>query len=206
MEDKLGNGDLQVADILNLNESKTTNMFKNRFVKYKKLVEEIGDEAAFEKMMEKYPEQQRLLMGAFIDNTTLAKGFQKTIPLLRPAGFITEIVDVAQDGVDSALEIQRVCPALSLAKEYGFETPCRVLCEMEQEAARRAYPDMKASIMSKIAEGDCVCVFKYERPAQMDIESTQKQPSGFSQMVELIQLIPTLIQIGIKMLKVRVSG
>lgn len=49
MEDKLGNGDLQVADILNLNESKTTNMFKNRFVKYKKLVEEIGDEAAFEK-------------------------------------------------------------------------------------------------------------------------------------------------------------
>jgi predicted ArsR family transcriptional regulator len=206
MEDKLGNGDLRIEDILNLDQSKTSNMFRNRFTRYKQLMEEIGDEGAFEKLMEKYPEQQKLLMGAFIDGTTLAKGFEKTIPLLRPAGFITEIVDVAQNGVDAALEIQRVCPALSLAKEYGFETPCRVLCEMEQEAARRAYPEMKASILSKIAEGACVCVFKYERPAHVATEAVKKSPNAFSQAIDLVRLVPTLMQIGIRMLKMRLSN
>ena len=204
-DSKTGMGDLKVKDILNFDRSKANNMFRNRFVKYTKLAQEIGEEAAFEKLMENYPEQQKLLMGAFIDGTTLAKGFQKTIPLLRPAGFITEIVDVAQDGQDAALEIQRVCPALSLAKEFGFETPCRVLCEMEQEAARRAYPEMKATILSKIAEGDCVCVFKYERPAQTVIASSHKTPNVFIQIAQLLGLAPTLLQIGVKMLKKRLS-
>ena len=205
MDAKTGMGDLKIKDIMSFDRSKANNMFRNRFVKYTKLAADIGEEAAFEKLMEKYPEQQRLLMGAFIDGTTLAKGFQKTIPLLRPAGFITEIVDVSQDGQDAALEIQRVCPALSLAKEFGFETPCRVLCEMEQEAARRAYPDMKASVMSKIAEGDCVCVFKYERSAQTVIESKVDTPNVFVQSIQLLKLAPTLLKIGVKMLEKRLS-
>ncbi|MGF1521894.1 MAG: L-2-amino-thiazoline-4-carboxylic acid hydrolase [Leptolyngbyaceae cyanobacterium] len=205
MDAKTGMGDLKIKDIMSFDRSKANNMFRNRFVKYTKLAAEIGEEAAFEKLMEKYPEQQKLLMGAFIDGTTLAKGFQKTIPLLRPAGFITEIVDVSQEGQDAALEIQRVCPALSLAQEFGFETPCRVLCEMEQEAARRAYPDMKASVMSKIAEGDCVCVFKYERPAQTAIETTVETPNLFIQSIQLLKLAPTLLKIGFKMLEKRLS-
>lgn len=203
MGNKIGGGDLRMEDILNMDESKAMNLFRNKFKRYKKLVEEMGDEAAFEKMMEKYPEQQKALMGAFINNTTLAKGFKKSIPLLRLMGFITEIVDISQNGTDAVLEIQRVCPALSLAKEYGFETPCRVFCEMEQEAARRAFPGIKASISSKQADGDCVCVFKYERPAQTVTESTKKTPSIFSQVMDLVRVVPTLIQIGIKMLKMR---
>jgi hypothetical protein len=206
MGDKMGAGDLRIEDVLSMDKSTAMNLFRNRFIRYKKLVEEMGDEAAFEKMLEKYPEQQKALMGTFIDNATIAEGFKKSIPLLRPMGFITEIVDISQNGTDAALEIQRVCPALSLAKEYGFERPCRVLCEMEQEAARRAFPAMKASLLSKQAEGDCVCVFKYERPAQTLTESAKNTPSFFSQIIDLVRLVPTLIQIGIKMLKMRFSN
>lgn len=202
---KIGAGDLRMEDILNIDESKAMSLFRNRFIRYKKLAKEMGDKAAFEKMMEKYPEQQKALMGAFIDNATLAEGFKKPIPLLKMMGFTTEIVDISQNGTDATLEIQRVCPALSLAKEYGFETPCYLLCEMEQEAARRAFPGMKAEILSKQAEGDCVCVFKYERPAQVVTKSTKNTPSIFDKVINLVRVVPILIQIGIKMLKMRFS-
>jgi L-2-amino-thiazoline-4-carboxylic acid hydrolase len=201
--DKIGAGDLRMEDILNIDESKAMSLFRNRFVRYKKLAKEMGNEAAFEKMMEKYPEQQKALMGAFIDNATLAEGFKKPIPLLKMMGFVTEIVDISQNGTDATLEIQRVCPALSLAKEYGFETPCYLLCEMEQEAARRAFPGLKASILSKQAEGDCVCVFKYERPEQQVTQSTKNTSSIFSKVINLFRVVPVLIQIGIKMVKIR---
>ncbi|MDZ8225066.1 MULTISPECIES: L-2-amino-thiazoline-4-carboxylic acid hydrolase [unclassified Nostoc] len=204
--DKIGAGDLRMEDILNIDESKAMSLFRNRFVRYKKLAKEMGDQAAFEKMMEKYPEQQKALMGAFIDNATLAEGFKKPIPLLKMMGFVTEIVDISQNGTDATLEIQRVCPALSLAKEYGFETPCYLLCEMEQEAARRAFPGLKASILSKQAEGDCVCVFKYERPEQQVTQSTKNTSSIFSKVINLFRVVPVLIQIGIKMLKIRLSN
>ncbi|MEH2173677.1 hypothetical protein [Nostoc sp.] len=203
MENKMGIGDLRMEDILNLDESKAINMFRTRFKRYRKLTEEIGDKAAFEKMMEKYPEQQKVLMGALIDDDTLAKGFKKSIPLLGLMGFITEIIDISQNGTDAALEIQRVCPALSLAQEYGFDTPCGVLCEMEQEAARRAFPGMKASILSKQAEGHCVCVFKYERPAKTVTKLKNKQQFLFSKVIDIVGLIPIFWKILINMLKMQ---
>ena len=196
MTEKMGAGDLRMEDVLKMDKSQTINLFRNRFIRYKKLVEKMGEAAAYEKMLEKYPEQQKALMGAFIDNDTIAEGFKKSIPLLRLMGFITEIVDISQNGMDAALEIQRVCPALNLAKEYGFDTPCHVLCEMEQEAARRAFPGMKASIMSKQAEGDCACVFKYERPAQTATQDITNQPGVLSQILDLVKLAPTLIKIS----------
>ncbi|MBW4491092.1 MAG: L-2-amino-thiazoline-4-carboxylic acid hydrolase [Trichocoleus desertorum ATA4-8-CV12] len=203
--EKVGAGDLRMEDVLNMDASKAMNLFRNRFIRYKKMAEEMGDAAAYEKMLEKYPEQQKALMGAFIDNATIAEGFKKSIPLLRPMGFITEIVDVSQNGTDAALEIQRVCPALSLAKEYGFESPCRILCEMEQEAARRAFPGMKATLLSRQADGDCVCVFKYERPAQSATELEKNTPNLFVQIVEIVRLLPILLRAGIRMLKTRLS-
>lgn len=203
--EKVGAGDLRMEDVLNMDASKAMNLFRNRFIRYKKMAEEMGDAAAYEKMLEKYPEQQKALMGAFIDNATIAEGFKKSIPLLRPMGFITEIVDVSQNGTDAALEIQRVCPALSLAKEYGFESPCRILCEMEQEAARRAFPGMKATLLSRQADGDCVCVFKYERPAQSAAELEKNTPNLFVQVVEIVRLLPILLRAGIRMLKTRLS-
>ncbi|MBH8561545.1 L-2-amino-thiazoline-4-carboxylic acid hydrolase [Nostoc sp. CENA67] len=206
-ETELVTGNLRMEDIINLDESKAMNLFRNRFKRYKKLVEEMGDAAAFEKIMEKYPEQQKALMGTFIENNSLAQGFKKAAPLLGLMGFVMEVVDISQSETDAALEIQRICPILSIAKEYGFDNPCRVFCEMEQEATRRAFPGMKATILSKQAEGDCVCVFKYERPARKMMSSiTQKQNYHLQLIkhaIELAKLIPSLIQIGIKVIKTR---
>jgi hypothetical protein len=207
VETDLVTGNLRMEDIINIDESKAIKLFKNRFQRYKKLVEELGEEAAFEQMMEKYPQQQKALMGTFIDHNTLAQGFKKASPLLGLMGFVMEVVDISQNGTDAALEIQRICPVLSLAQEYGFNSPCRVFCEMEQEATRRAFPGMKAAILSKQSEGNCVCVFKYERPANQVVASTNQMPNVNSHLinrfVEIMRLIPSLIRIGFKMLKMR---
>lgn len=206
MNEKIGAGDLQMEDILKMDGSQAMKLFRNRSIRYKKLVEEMGEEAAYEKMLEKYPEQQKALMGTFIDNNTLAEGFKNSIPLLRQMGFNTEIIDVSQNTVDAALEIQRVCPFLPLTREYGFENPCRLFCEMEQEAARRAFPNMKASLLSRQAVGDAVCVFKYERPAQTPTQSIKNTTSFVSQVFDLVGLVPTLIRAGIRLLKMRLSN
>lgn len=205
MEAKMGAGDLKMQDILKMDESQAIKLFKNRAIRYKKLVEEMGEEAAYEKMLEKYPDQQKALMGAFIDNNPLAEGFKKSIPLLRQMGFTTEIIDVSQNGADAALEIQRVCPFLPLTKEYGLENPCRIFCEMEQEAARRAFPNMKASLLSRQIFGDAVCVFKYERPTQARLESKNNQVNFYFHLLDLVKLVPTLVQAGMRFLKMRFS-
>ena len=206
LDSKTGMGDIKFKDLAGFDRSKAMKTFRNRFAKYRQLTDEIGEEAAFEKLMENYPEQQKELMGTFIDNDTIANGFKRSTPILHLMGFEAEFYDISQNGSDAALEIQRICPVLSLAAEYGFEKPCRVICEMSQEGARRAFPGLKASIMSTIAEGDCVCVFKYERPAQAAIKSTSKTPNIFIQIFQLLQLTPSLLQIGIKMLKKRIAN
>lgn len=205
MDNIVGIGDIQMADVMKMDSSKALSMFINRFAAFKKLADEIGEDAAFEKMMKAYPEQQKAFMGAFIDNTTLAKGFTDATPIFRIMGFTMDVVDISQEGTDAVLEIQRVCPVLSLAKEYGLESPCRVLCEMEQEATRKAFPGMKAAILSRQAAGDCVCVFKYERPAKTATLKNQNKPRLFSRILDLIQLTPKIIQIGINLLKNRFS-
>jgi predicted ArsR family transcriptional regulator len=206
MVQKQGQGDLRMEDILNLDESKANNLFRKRFVRYKKLIEELGEEQAYEAMLEKYPQQQKALMGTFIDHASLAEGFTKAIPLLGLMGFQTEIIDVSQNGIDATLEIQKVCPFLGLDQEYGFKTPCRLFCEMEQEAARRAFPGLKAEILSKKAEGACVCVFKYERAADTVTEMATARPSPVAKAIQFVRLIPTLAQVGIRMLKMRFSN
>ncbi|WP_318780822.1 helix-turn-helix domain-containing protein [Dendronalium phyllosphericum] len=206
-ENELVTGNLRMEDIITIDESKAMKLFRNRFKRYKVLVEELGDEAAFEKMMEKYPQQQQALMGTFIEDNTLAQGFKKADPLLELMGFAMEIVDISQNEIDAALEIQRVCPVLAIAKEYGFDNPCRVFCEMEQEATRRAFPGMKAAILSKQAEGSCVCVFKYERPAKKVMASSTDKQSFFYKLKNHISkvaaLVTSLIKIGFKMLAMR---
>lgn len=208
MEKELVTGNLRMEDIINIDESKAMNLFRKRLQRYKSLVAEKGDTAAFEEMMAKYPEQQKALMGTFIEHNTLAQGFTQAAPLLRLMGFVMDVVDISQNGTDAALEIQRVCPFLSLAQEYGFESPCPVFCEMEQEATRRAFPGIKAAILSKQAEGDCVCVFKYERSTNNSplMNTEGKNTLGkntFSQVISLILLIPSLCAIAYKMLKMR---
>ena len=138
-------------------------LFRQKFETFKKLVAEGGDQFAREKMLEGYPERQKKQMGAYIDASSLATGFRNAIPAFRQMGMEMEVVDISTATADAALEVQRTCPFLRLSAEYGFTRPCHVICEMDVEATRRAFPEITGEILCTQADGACVCVFKYER-------------------------------------------
>jgi len=50
-----------------------------------------------------------------------------------------------------------------MAREFGFSKPCKVICEMDVQATKDAFKGMTGGIIAAIADGDCVCLFKYER-------------------------------------------
>ena len=141
-------------------------MFKQKFATYKKVMEESGDQQAWDTLFQGYPERQRKHMGEFIENTPLAEGFSKAIPIYKQMGMEMEVVDLSNNNMDAVIEIQKVCPVMEICKEYGFEKPCHVICEMDVEATKAGFADhgMKGSIIATQADGDCVCLFKYERP------------------------------------------
>jgi hypothetical protein len=139
--------------------------FKQRFGAYKKIMDEKGEQAAWDTLFQGYPERQKELMGKFIDNCSLAEGFTNAIPFYKQMGMEMEVVDVSNNGKDAVIEVQKTCPALTLCKEYGFEKPCRIVCEMDVEATKIAFADdnIQGGILSRQADGNCVCVFMYER-------------------------------------------
>ncbi len=141
-------------------------LFRNKFEQYVRLKKEMGEERAWEKMLEGYPERQRQKMGQYIDNTTLANGFSHAIPYYKKLGMTMQVVDISNRGIDAVLEIQYECPYLEMSKEYGIDNPCHVLCDMDIEATRRAFPDMNVRYVARQSEGDCICAYKYERPAR----------------------------------------
>jgi predicted ArsR family transcriptional regulator len=145
---------------------KAEEMFRKKFETFRELVATVGEEQAFEKMLEGYPERQKKQLGVFIDDTSLADGFTKATPIFEKMGMEMGVYDISNMGVDAVLEVQRSCPVLAVCKEYGLAKPCRVICEMDVEASRRAFPGMDVEILSRQADGACVCVFKYERRAQ----------------------------------------
>jgi predicted ArsR family transcriptional regulator len=138
-------------------------MFRQKFARFGELVTTMDEEQAWEKMLEGYAERQKQHMGAFIEKATLAEGFTRALPFFTQLGMDMAVFDISTPGVDAVLEVQRTCPVLSLCQEYGFAKPCRVICELDVEATRRAFPGMQGEILSRQADGACVCVFKYER-------------------------------------------
>ena len=141
-------------------------MLKKKFEMFNQLKKEAGEAKAWEKMFEGYPERQKKNMGQFIDNASLAEGFSKAIPAYKQIGMDMAVVDISNKGMDAVIEIQRTCPVLSVCKEYGFEKPCALICELDVRATREAFPGMKGTILCAQAEGDAVCIFKYERKAK----------------------------------------
>ena len=147
-------------------DTQGTELFRKRFEQFEKLKEEFGEEKAWEKLFEGYPERQKKNMGSFIDNNTLAEGFSLAIPSYKEFGMEMEVIDVSNHGMDAVIEIQKTCPALPFYKEYGFEKPCELICEMDGKASKIAFPELNAKFLCTQAEGACVCAFKYERKAK----------------------------------------
>jgi predicted ArsR family transcriptional regulator len=156
-------------------------LFRQKFERFKQLMTQGDEKLAWERMLEGYPERQRKQMGAFIETATLARGFRQAIPAFHKMGMEMEVVDISTPTTDAVLEVQRTCPVLNMCSEYGFERPCHVICEMDMEATRRAFPEMTGEILCTQADGACVCVFKYERRAiaihEQAAEALSKQSS-----------------------------
>ena len=140
-----------------------TQVLRQRFEHFAQLRSKYGTAKALEMMMDGQAERQKQLMSPFISGVSLAEGFRRSIPIFEQLGMKMEVVDISNQGQDAVLEIQRVCPYLSLAKEFGLSKPCQITCDLEVEAINQAFPEMPGRILSKLASGDCVCLFKYER-------------------------------------------
>jgi len=144
---------------------------RKKFARFRELSEQQGPEMAWENMLEGFPERQKERMGPLLASPTLAEGFRLAVPAFASIGMDMEVVDISNRGVDAVLEIQKFCPYLDICREYGYDTPCHVVCEMDIEASRRAFPEMKGEILCRQAFGCPVCIFKYERPVQGDAAS-----------------------------------
>ena len=140
-----------------------TQLLRQRFEHFAKLRAEYGSAKARQMMMNGQAEHQKELMSPFITGVSLAEGFRHSIPIFEQLGMKMEVVDISNQGKDAVLEIQRVCPYMALASEFKLPKPCQITCDMEVEAINQAFPEMQGRILSKLAEGDCVCLFKYER-------------------------------------------
>jgi hypothetical protein len=134
-----------------------------KFFEFKELNKQLGPDQAWEKMLEGLPEKQKKRMASFLAEPTLFEGFTRAIPFFESAGMEMEVLDLSNKGSDAVLEIQKYCPYLEICKEYNLETPCHVICDIEIEGTRRAFPEMKGEILARQAFGSCVCLFKYER-------------------------------------------
>lgn len=141
---------------------------RKKFSRYKELLAEYGEEITWETMLQGFPEIQKERMGPLLALPTLIDGFTKSIPIFNSIGMDMQAVDISNRGIDAALEIQKVCPYLEVCSEFGFDTPCHVICELDMEASRRAFPEMKGEILARQALGSPVCIFKYERPGRED--------------------------------------
>lgn len=143
-------------------------MFRNKFETYRKVMDEAGEQQAWDTLFKGYPERQRQNMGRFIENKSLAEGFTEAVPLYKMIGMDMHVIDVSNNSMDAVIEVQKVCPVMQMAKEFGFDKPCTVICKMDVEATKAGFADqgMKGEILCAQADGHAVCLFKYERPAK----------------------------------------
>jgi hypothetical protein len=136
---------------------------RKKFARFRELSEKHGEATTWETMLEGFPEVQKQRMGPMLLLPSLAEAFRAAIPYFEAVGMEMAVVDISNRGFDAVLEIQHICPWMEVCKEYGFETPCHVICELDMEATHRAFPDMKGEILSRQALGSPVCIFMYKR-------------------------------------------
>lgn len=139
---------------------------KARLARYLSLREEVGEEQAVEALLEGYPEQQRRLMGPYIDRKSLAEGFTEVRDLFVELGIREEIVDVSTPGQDAAIEVLTTCMCCEACDEAGVSEATPLLCELDFEATRRAFPDIAVEVHHRMVDGAFACVFRYSRPVE----------------------------------------
>ena len=114
-------------------------------------------------MFSGYSETLKKRMAPYIDNVSLYVGLRNSVSEFAENGWEMDVVDISNMGMDAALEIQKVCPATDISREFGYEKPCFLVCDPDGPAIGEAFPDLKADTLCRQANGDCVCIFKFER-------------------------------------------
>lgn len=135
-----------------------------RLARFLRLRDEIGDEAARETLLEGYPERQRANMGPLISGVPLIRGFERARPLFATMGVRQETVDTSDEHTDSVLEINVTCMCADACAAVGAPEQSPVLCELDFEATRRAFPEMRVEALRRVVEGANACIFRYSRP------------------------------------------
>ena len=141
-----------------------------RLERYLRLREERGADAAREELLAGYPELQRAKMGPLITGVPLIEGFRKAVPMFAAIGVAEEVVDVSSGQTDAVLEIAITCMCRDAAAALGREDAGPVLCELDFEATRRAFPELSVRAERQQAAGDQLCVFRYSRPQAAPVE------------------------------------
>ena len=117
-------------------------------------------------MFEGYADQVKQRMDPYLKKPTLAQGLREAVAEFNKNGWDMDVVDLSNKGIDGALEIQRFCPAGDIHKEFGYDSPCFLICDPDGPAIKEAFPNLKAETLCRQADGACVCMFKFERPSQ----------------------------------------
>jgi hypothetical protein len=138
---------------------------RERLERYLRLSAERGPDAAREQLLEGYPEIQRAKMGPLIDGVPLIDGFAKAVPLFAAIGVREEVVDISDETTDAVLEIALTCMCRNAYADAGLDPADArpVLCELDFEASRRAFPEMSVRAERRQADGAELCVFRYSR-------------------------------------------
>ena len=136
---------------------------RKRFQTFRELSATVGEEAALQQLFSGYGEQVKQRMAPYLAAATLAEGLRSAVAEFSRNGWDMEVVDISTNGMDAALEIQKVCPARDICREYGYEKPCFLICDPDGPAIRSAFPELRAVTLCRQADGDCVCLFKFER-------------------------------------------
>lgn len=139
-------------------------VLRERFERYRRLCDESGEQYALDTMLDRETEREKRQMGPLIANDGLANALEKAVPVFEQLGMEMAVVNISNGGRDAVLEIHKNCPYAKYAEEFNCARPCTAACELDIKAVMRAFPGVDGKMLSSLADGDCTCVFKYERP------------------------------------------
>ncbi|HEU5377647.1 MAG TPA: hypothetical protein VFV38_19660 [Ktedonobacteraceae bacterium] len=145
------------------NEAEFREMMHKRLAHYLQRRDEIGHEAAFEELLVGYPELQKKLIGPRIANQSLHDGFSSGKTAFAQLGLIDDFIDISTSEFDAVIETLLTCMCENAMNDCGTTEPCSVLCALDQEAARRAFPEMEIQQLRKKVDGAPLCVFYWAR-------------------------------------------
>jgi hypothetical protein len=146
-----------------MDEADFRQMMSQRLAHYLRRRVEVGHEAAFEELLAGYPQLQQKLMGPRITGRSLSEGFSSGKAAFARLGLIDDFIDISTEQSDAVLETLLTCMCENAMHDCGVSEPCSVLCALDQEAARRAFPDMQITQLRKKVEGAALCVFSWAR-------------------------------------------